>query len=122
MTQINYTQLILDALPGESLQEKYEHLITLKKRKAPRGPAPKKIFFHESEIYDKEKFKQTFPDWPLAKLKHYYDSADTYSGEGNKYVNWDRTIHNWASRDDAQSKYKWAPDNVVADKLNGLVM
>jgi hypothetical protein len=68
---------------------------------------PVKISFDKSEIFDKLKFKDTFPDWSKEKLKHYYEAAERYSGEGNKYVNWAKAIQGWASKDELQGKLKF---------------
>lgn len=70
-----------------------------------------KINFSESEIFDKIKFAKAFPDWSKDKLKYYYEAADRYSNEGNKYVNWDRAVHNWATKDEVQGKIKFTVNN-----------
>jgi hypothetical protein len=59
-----------------------------------------KIRFEDSIIFDKHKFKEHFNEWNKAKLIHYYNSALSYSVEGNKYVDWGMAINNWASRDE----------------------
>lgn len=119
-TTMDYNQSILDALTGETLEEKYNFLLSLKKKKSP--PA-KKITFEQSDIFNKHAFKSRFPDWSSDKLRHYHNAALTYSLEGNRYVNWDRAIHNWASADDARGKFKWLPDSpVTSQPLNGLVI
>jgi|688.fasta_scaffold52233_7 hypothetical protein len=66
-----------------------------------------KISFDKSLIFDKNEFKNSFPDWSKEKLKHYYEAAERYSGEGNKYVNWAKAIQGWASKDELQGKLKF---------------
>ena len=68
---------------------------------------PVKISFDKSLIFDKNEFKNSFPDWSKEKLKHYYEAAERYSGEGNKYVNWAKAIQGWASKDELQGKLKF---------------
>lgn len=128
----DYKHLIGELIPGNSWQEKYECLQMiikernehLSKRKRKKFPVTKKITFEESEIFDKKAFKAKFSDWSTDKLRHYHGAAIAYSGEGNKYVNWDRAIHNWASADDARDKFKWKPDGpaTTSQPLNGLVI
>ena len=69
---------------------------------------PRKIKFEDSELYDKFKFKEYFPDWSKEKLAHYYDAALRYSIEGNKYVSWELAIKSWERKDVA--------NKVVIDK------
>lgn len=59
-----------------------------------------KITFQQSSIFEKSKFKSAFPSWGTQKLRYYYNSAESYSIEGNKYVDWKRAISNWAERDE----------------------
>lgn len=80
------------------------------------------ISFDDSPIYDKKVFRETFPDWPKAKCKFYYESADAYSAQGHKYINWQKAVNNWASRDDLQQKYTWPKDSAGENSLNGLVL
>jgi hypothetical protein len=63
--------------------------------------------FQNSELFDKNKFKDYFPEWNKTKLAYYYDSALSYSSEGNKYANWGSAIRNWAKRDQLQGKLKF---------------
>jgi hypothetical protein len=63
--------------------------------------------FQDSELIDKNKFKDYFPQWNKTKLAYYYDSALSYSAEGNKYANWGSAIRNWAKRDELQGKLKF---------------
>lgn len=82
----------------------------------------KEILFSESEIFDKKKFSAQFSDWPKEKLKYYWQSADTWSSEGNKKVDWIRTISTWERRDSAEGKLKFKeeikeePDNFFANR------
>lgn len=103
---MDYTQAILDSLPGKTIEKKYEALQKLLKKK----DKVKMISFEESPIFDKRVFREKFIEWPIAKCKFYYESADSYSAQGNKYINWEKAIQNWASRDDAQKKYTWPAD------------
>lgn len=111
---MDYNQAILDSLPGKSLEKKYEALQKLLKKK----DKVKMISFEDSPIFDKKAFVVVFHDWPKAKCKFYYESADSYSAQGNKYINWEKAIRNWALRDDTQKKYTWPLDN--NNGLNGL--
>jgi hypothetical protein len=72
-----------------------------------KGNKPTKVSFQDSELIDKNKFKDYFPEWNKTKLAYYYDSALSYSSEGNKYANWGSAIHNWAKRDELQGKLKF---------------
>jgi hypothetical protein len=78
-----------------------------RKGKEKKVNTPVKISFDKSLIFDKNEFKNTFPDWSKEKLKHYYEAAERYSGEGNKYVNWAKAIQGWASKDELQGKLKF---------------
>jgi hypothetical protein len=63
--------------------------------------------FQDSELIDKNKFKDYFPEWNKTKLAYYYDSAISYSLEGHKYVNWGAAVNNWAKRDELQGRLKF---------------
>ena len=78
-----------------------------RKGKEKKVNTPIKISFDKSLIFDKNEFKNSFPDWSKEKLKHYYEAAERYSGEGNKYVNWVKAIQGWASKDELQGKLKF---------------
>ena len=78
-----------------------------RKGKEKKVNTPVKISFDKSLIFDKNEFKNSFPDWSKEKLKHYYEAAERYSGEGNKYVNWAKAIQGWASKDELQGKLKF---------------
>jgi hypothetical protein len=67
----------------------------------------KKVSFENSNFFDKNIFAEKFKDWNKKKLLYYYDSALSYSQEGNKYVNWGSAINNWAKRDELQGKLKF---------------
>ena len=64
-----------------------------------RSKKPLAISFEQSQIFDKFKFKEYFPDWSKEKLAHYYDAALRYSVEGNKYVSWELAIKSWKRKD-----------------------
>lgn len=68
---------------------------------------PKKILFQESEIFDKKKFSEKFKDWPKEKLEYYWTSADAWSEEGNKKINWYKTILTWERRDAKEGRLKF---------------
>jgi hypothetical protein len=72
-----------------------------------KGNKPTKVSFQDSELIDKNKFKDYFPEWNKTKLAYYYDSAISYSLEGHKYVNWGAAVNNWAKRDELQGKLKF---------------
>ena len=76
----------------------------------------KKISFKDSLIFDKIKFKDSFPEWSKEKLAYYYDSALTWSNEGNKKIDWIATVRTWASRDEKQGKIKFA---ITSSVLHG---
>jgi hypothetical protein len=78
-----------------------------RKGKEKKVNTPVKISFDKSLIFDKNEFKNSFPDWSKEKLKHYYEAAERYSEEGNKYVNWAKAIQGWASKDELQGKLKF---------------
>jgi hypothetical protein len=67
----------------------------------------KKVSFENCNLFDKNIFAEKFKDWNKKKLLYYYDSALSYSQEGNKYVNWGSAINNWAKRDELQGKLKF---------------
>lgn len=65
-------------------------------------PKPRKITFEDCDLFDKQKFAETFKGWPKEKLRHYYDAATRYSIEGNKYVSWQLAIQTWERKDAAK--------------------
>jgi hypothetical protein len=73
----------------------------------------------DTQSQDKNKFKDYFPEWNKTKLAYYYDSALSYSAEGNKYANWGSAIRNWAKRDELQGKLKF--DNQASELQIGEV-
>jgi len=89
-------------MAGANLQEKEEG-----KEKVQYSKKPPKIYFQDSELFDKVKFKETFSEWSTDKLRHYYDAALRYSIEGNKYVSWKLAIEAWERKDIINNvKYK----------------
>ena len=70
-------------------------------------PKPKKVFFKDSEVYDKKIFAEKLSGWSKEKLKYYYDSADSWSNEGNKKVDWIAAIKNWERKDTLEGKIKF---------------
>lgn len=64
----------------------------------------KKILFALSPFFDKAKFAEALTGWSKAKINHYYDAADSWSAEGNKKIDWIKTVKNWASRDESEGK------------------
>lgn len=84
-----------------------EPLLSTKKKIVNSKEKKKKIAFHESPFFDKNNFKLRFTKWGVEKLRHYYNAAERYSAEGNKYVNWDKAIEAWAEKDELQGKLKF---------------
>jgi hypothetical protein len=78
----------------------YSFGVVVEKPKKNKKSLLTKISFNDSLIFDKVNFKNRFPNWSKEKLIHYYNSALSYSVEGNKYVDWGMAINNWASRDE----------------------
>lgn len=66
-----------------------------------------KHLFKNSEIFEKVKFKEAFPDWSKEKLAYYYEQVLTWSNEGNKKIDWKATVRTWANRDEKQGKIKF---------------
>lgn len=88
-----------------------------KKREEKNKNVERKIPFSLSEIFEKEKFAAAFPGWPKEKLLYYYEAADTWSTEGNKKIDWVKTIKNWAKRDEAKGELKFGPSVPVVETL-----
>jgi hypothetical protein len=85
----------------------YSFGVVVEKPKKNKKSLLTKISFNDSLIFDKVNFKNRFPNWSKEKLLHYYNSALSYSVEGNKYVDWGMAINNWASRDETKGmKFK----------------
>ena len=95
---------------GGSVQEKGKVKGKVEQAKA-------KVSFPDCDIFKGIDFKNRFPEWSKDKLRYYYDSAKSYSEEGNKYVNWGSAINNWAKRDELQGKLKF--DKPVSDRATG---
>lgn len=88
--------------------------VLLKKETKSKKEKVIKIKFDDSEIFDVYKFAAKFPKWNKIKLKHYYESAVSYSKEGHRYVDWAGAINNWARKDDLIGKLKFdesGPEN-----------
>lgn len=98
----------------------------IKNPKKPKKPDSKsdsknnKILFSESNIFDKHKFKEAFPEWSKEKLAYYYETVLTWSNEGNKKIDWIATVRNWALKDEKQGKIKFETKNKTVN-LGGLI-
>ena len=99
--------LLIEYVKSMDTQSQEEQEEEQEKEKEKKVNTPVKISFDKSLIFDKNEFKNSFPDWSKEKLKHYYEAAERYSGEGNKYVNWVKAIQGWASKDELQGKLKF---------------
>lgn len=69
--------------------------------------------FEHSPYFDRHEFKKKFPDWPVEKLRHYYQEALDYSqGNGGRYCDWSAAIRKWARKDEEQGRVwgKTEPD------------
>lgn len=75
----------------------------------------KKVLFKDSEIFDRNKFKNEFPEWTKDKLLYYYDSALSWSNEGNKKIDWVATVRTWAARDEKEGKIKFTSNSYRPD-------
>lgn len=90
-----------------------------------RGKKPsQKIPFALSTIFDKKAFADAFPGWPKKKLRHYWESADRYSTEGNKYIDWVKAISGWAAKAELNGE-RWTLESTTpthcpytADQIN----
>lgn len=80
----------------------------IEKKRKEKKRIDSKIFFKESEIYDKNRFKECFNTWSNDKLLYYYDTVLTWSNEGNKKIDWVATVRNWALRDEKEGKLKFS--------------
>jgi hypothetical protein len=97
---------------ANALQTQSEgNAIKERKVKEKKDIKPSKIPFEKSIIFDKHKFAEKFEGWNKTKLEYYYNAAISYSIEGNKYVNWESAIRNWAKRDELQGKLKFEDKN-----------
>ena len=99
--------LLIEYVKSMDTQSQEEQEEEQEKEKEKKVNTPVKISFDKSLIFDKNEFKNSFPDWSKEKLKHYYEAAERYSEEGNKYVNWAKAIQGWASKDELQGKLKF---------------
>ncbi len=81
--------------------------ILLKKETKSKREKVVKIKFEDSEIFEAKKFAAKFSTWNKLKLRHYYESAISYSKEGNRYVDWAGAINNWARKDELGGKLKF---------------
>jgi hypothetical protein len=99
--------LLIEYVKSMDTQSQEEEEEEQEQEKEKKVNTPVKISFDKSLIFDKNEFKNSFPDWSKEKLKHYYEAAERYSGEGNKYVNWAKAIQGWASKDELQGKLKF---------------
>lgn len=64
-----------------------------------------KTLFRNSIYFDKNKFKESLPDWNKAKLLHYYESALNWSdSNGEMKKDWIATVKIWARKDEKEGK------------------
>ncbi len=83
--------------------------ITISKKKV-------SCFFKDSELFDKNKFKATFPEWTKDKLGYYYDAALRWSNEKDKKMkDWKAAINGWAKRDEIEGKLTFKPKQTHVD-------
>lgn len=75
-----------------------------------------RITFQESVIFDKNVFKEKFPEWNKTKLAYYYQRAIDYSNEGNKYIDWVAAIRGFAKRDELQGKLKFESKSLETEE------
>jgi hypothetical protein len=94
---------------------------TNKNRKNDKQKQPQKISFSESEIYDLKAFSDAFPEWSKEQKRYYFDAADDYSNQGNKYINWKSAINNWALRDKHNQRNFFYKNNQVKTAFVGRV-
>lgn len=83
---------------------------TKQTKKKPKKESESK-YFRDSDLVDKVKFKESFPEWQKDKLAYYYEQALTWSNEGNKKIDWKATVRTWANRDEKLGKLKFASKN-----------
>lgn len=77
-------------------------------------------YFRDSNLFDKVKFKEAFPDWQRDKLAFYYDAALRWSDENdNKLKDWKAAVRSWAKKDELQGKLKFASKN--NNQIGGLL-
>jgi len=89
---------------------------TPKQRETKRENKIESKYFRDSELFDKVKFKEAFPEWVRDKLAHYYDSALQWSDEKDgKFKDWKRAISGWARRDELEGKLKFSSKQQQTD-------
>jgi hypothetical protein len=82
---------------------------TIKESKGKENNIKGLHFFKNSIIFDKNIFKQTFPDWSIEKLKYYYESANDYSeSKGKMYKDWIAAIRSWERKDQIKGDVKYS--------------
>lgn len=82
-------------------------LFGVKKEKKDSSARPKKICLAESNIGTFEQFETEFKDIKATvDLDYYFNAAENYSNQGNKYVDWKSAIGVWMMRDNAEGKLK----------------
>ncbi len=98
-------------------QAKRKHKIRLDKRT--KKKKREVILFSSSPFFDKVKFAEALPEWSKDKLKYYYESALTWSNEGNSKKDWIATVKTWAARDEKEGKLKFTNDVVQGKEITG---
>lgn len=88
---------------------------TPKQRETKKKNKIESKYFRDSELFDKVKFKEAFPEWSREKLAYYYDSVLTWSNEGNKKIDWKATVRTWANRDEKEGKITFKPKQQQTD-------
>jgi hypothetical protein len=82
---------------------------TIKERKGKENNIKGLHLFKNSIIFDKNIFKQTFPNWSIEKLKYYYESANDYSeSKGKMYKDWIAAIRSWERKDQIKGDVKYS--------------
>jgi len=95
------------SLDSDSKNDSDSKKDNVKDKKKPPTKDGKKISFEKSDIFDKNSFKLKFNKWGVERLRYYYNAAERYSEEGNKYINWGKAIQAWSDRDDLVGKLKF---------------
>lgn len=111
-----YGSIKVDANNADTVTVKDTVTDTIKKRK----PKRESKYFMDSELFDKLKFKDAFPEWQKDKLAYYYDAAIRWSDEkDNKLKDWKAAISSWARKDELEGKIKFASKQ--NNQIGGLV-
>lgn len=111
-----YGSTKVDANNADTVTVKDTVTDTIKKRK----PKRESKYFMDSELFDKLKFKDAFPEWQKDKLAYYYDAAIRWSDEkDNKLKDWKAAISSWARKDELEGKIKFASKQ--NNQIGGLV-